>query len=229
MYAADAGVAIEAGFLAGVADVVAEGAHELSDPGRWHGDVFEKRDGALVGAPRHNQTKASLAQVLDVGDRRRFGQRDLAVGDRFAADLAVEAFELGRDLGEVVTVKLCHEQTLWLAVQPVQTITHHRVLLPHLDDEVIDQLEGIRLVLQQKLHRLQSVDEVIQVQYADARNFRALTDLHGDVRSQAEGPLRTGDQFCQVDSVVADDFIEIVAGHTPLDFREAPADFVRKI
>ena len=215
--AADAGVAVVACGGAVLLHYLVEAAHELRQHVGGHRGVLHERK--RLGAARHvhHQAQPRLAHLPHL---RLLGGRHQpahGVAHPAAPHARLEQVEPGRHLRLGVPDELDHEYRLGVSLDEVHQPGVDEIIARLAQDHAAYVLHGGGLQLQRGDGGLHRLDEVGEVQHAQAPEFGPLNNLDLGFGDGDERALRAYGEARHVERAAADELVQVVARNAALD------------
>ena len=226
--AAHRGVAVVAGGGAVVGDDLVKAADELAHDRRVDGGVLHEGDGLGVAAGAHEQAEAALAQVPDGGLAGAVQDVDAGIGE---ADVGLEAVHSGGQFGLRFAVKFDHEHCSGIALDEPGEPRRSHGLPGTVEDHLVDELDGGRLVAQHAGGGLAGVVDGAEVQHGQGGHGGPRHQVDLGFGNHAQGALGADHHAGQVHraaatGVVQDELVQVVATDPTLDLRVGAVDLV---
>ena len=225
MQAAHAGVAVIAGLGVVVADDFVKAADELPQVFRVDRRVFDERNGLGVAVNAHQQSQAALADIPNhilVG----FSQQiDAGIAQPLPFHIGFQVFHLAGQFPLRFPIELHQQHGPRIPLHKGQVAG-----LPHRfpgagQHHIIQHFHRGGAVFQHFLSGRAGRENVPEMQYGQGSHGRARHQINLGLRNHAQRTLGADDHFGQVDRLLAEERIQIVAADPAHNFGVAGLNF----
>ena len=198
-----------------------EAGHVLGQPLRRDRRVLDERGGLGVPPQAHQQPQTPLAHAPHATLLRLLPRDHGRERAAFAHQVGAQLLDLPLHLLHPLPCKLDQQQRPRVSLHELDQLPEPRAFAATLDDGVVHQLHRRRLVRVRPDRRCRGLHYRPEMQRRQHLHCRDGHDPHGRFGNRRERPLRPHYQLGEVERAVLPHLVEVVAGDTPQDLREA--------